>query len=168
MTIQQQIEQILAKFGADSVERLRANHIAAGQKASGRTLAAFAYNVAVNGYDVAMQVTGPEYTGALESGRKPTKAGGDGYLYTKIYWWVKEKGVFDFANDKERKSLAYAITQKIHKEGTYHYINGKTKNGATNPVSSAFDKAQIQKLLAEISFAIMPTITSEIINQYKK
>lgn len=168
MTIQQQIEQILAKFGADSVERLRANHIAAGQKASGRTLAAFAYNVAVNGYDVAMQVTGPEYTGALDKGRKPTTQSGGGVLVDRIKQWITDKGVFGALNDKEQTSLAYAISTKIHKSGTYQYRTGRTFNGATNPVSSAFDKAQIQKLVAEISFAIMPTITSEIINQYKK
>jgi len=65
-----------------------------------------------------------EYWFYVENGRKPTKASGNGELYRNIYEWVQNKREMQMkiSQSPDRiaatKSLAHAITNKIHKEGT--------------------------------------------------
>ena len=68
-----------------------------------------------DGYNVS--VTMMSYWRYVEYGRPPTSGGGNGQVYKNIYEWLSYKK--DFRNDpRKRKSLAAAISKKIHREGT--------------------------------------------------
>lgn len=164
MTIQEKIQAILTKFGQDSVEELKRRHIEAGQKATGNAINSFVYDVIVQGYDVAMKIKGAVYSDNLDNG---TPAGHMPSI-EKIKKWIDAKGVFGVLDDRKKTSLAYAIGNKIKQSGTYHYRTGRTYKGATQPISSVFEKVKMEKLISEITFAIIPVVSSEIINQYKK
>ena len=51
----------------------------------------------------------------LETGRGPTSNSQGGVLYPAILEWVKAKGI---AGPRGQESIARAITNKIHREGT--------------------------------------------------
>jgi hypothetical protein len=157
----------LKAFDTESVELLKKYHIEAGQKASGKTLAAFGSKEEIEGTTVRGLVFGAEHTGALEYGRKPTTQSGGGVLYNHIYEWVKDKG-FNYRDDRQRKSIAYAITKTIHEKGTYQFRSGTTYNGFKNPISKAFEKARIMKLQNDISEGMKPVISSEVLKQFKQ
>ena len=159
--------EVLKNFNTESVELLKKYHIEAGQKATGKTLEAFRSEQSIEGYSAISKVFGAEHVGALEYGRKPTASGGNGVVYNQIYEWVKNKGVFDYKDEAERKSLAYAITRKIHQLGTYQYRNQKTYNGFTNPISKAFQQGRLDELKKRLGSGLAPEITSEVLTQFK-
>jgi len=168
MTIQERIQTILNKFGQDSVSELKRQHVDAGQKATGNALRSFAYDVVVEGYDVALKIKGASYSEQLDKGRGPTQNSGSGQLVEAIKAWIDAKGVFGVLEEKKKTSLAWAISKTIHEKGTYQYRTGHTYNGATNPISSVFEKVRMEQLINEITFAVIPVVTSDIINQYKQ
>lgn len=66
-----------------------------------------------------------KYVRVLETGRGPTKGGGDGTgktLRESILEWIETKPVP--TTDISPKSLAFLIARKIHKEGTLLYRQG--------------------------------------------
>ncbi len=169
MLVIEKIKQVLTEFDVESIELLKKFHIEAGQKASGRTLESFVYDVAINGFDVVSTISGPGYTGALNYGRGTTKAGGSGVVLKNIKQWISDKGVFGILDEKKKTSLAYAITKTIHAKGTYQFRNsGTTQKGVTNPISKAFDTLRLERLKEQITFSILPIISSEVINEFKK
>ena len=52
-------------------------------------------------------------------GRRPTSNSGSGELYRSILQWIDDKGIEPEKGTKE--GLAYAISKKIHKQGTALY-----------------------------------------------
>jgi len=106
---------------------------------------------------------------AWETGRGPTKKGGDGALFRGIRRWlvaknIKPKGKYKDEN-KALDSAAYVISQKIHKEGTAlwnsrdsrfsgnrsmtisDFINDKNINTFIKQFSELIVKAEITPLL---------------------
>ena len=95
-------------------ERVIQNHIAAGQKASGKTIQAF--TVAVD--DNAGTLYGRKFVGTLETGRKPGRVPKN--FRAIIEQWAKDKGI---TVDKP-KSFAYFVAKKIATEGTKLFRHG--------------------------------------------
>jgi hypothetical protein len=70
-------------------------------------------------------------------GRGPTKNTGDGKLVDIIYEWLQYKKYgLAWNTEKQRKSLAWAITNKIHKKGTYIHIKSKRTNVVTDAINN--------------------------------
>lgn len=75
-------------------------------------------------YDIknnVMRVYALDYIYYLEKGRGPTKKKGEKPLREIIEQWITDKGI---VSDIPKKSLAYLIARKIHKEGTTIYQQG--------------------------------------------
>lgn len=165
---------ILQAFDKENVELLRKYNKESGQYTTGKTSAAFGSDEQIDDYSVNAKTFGPAHIGALEYGRKPSANGiQPGALNAIILEWVRNKGVLFQDNIKQSKytqqeRTANTITYFIHKKGTYMYRYGKTFNDFTNPISKAFDESRINKLREQLGLALMPTISSEVLNQFKK
>ncbi len=88
--------------------------------ASGRTVRSI--DPQVNG--TTLTIFGADHIQVVQDGRKPTVNTGNGELLRAIKAWVKFKGIPEGA--------AYAITKKIHQEGTLLF-NGMSYGGAKKP-----------------------------------
>lgn len=101
----------------DLRKRIIRNHIAAGQKASGKTIKSIHVEVGDN-YG---QLTGRKFFGTLETGRKPGKVPAN--FKDIILKWMQEKGI----NVPQPKTFAYLVARKIRIEGTALYrIGGRS------------------------------------------
>ena len=117
------------------MQRVTANHIRAGQKASGRTLQSIRKQIS----DAGGVLLGRAYFGVLETGRKPGPVPG-GFRFV-ILKWMKAKGIsaspIPYVREPSARwkpkytpqergdlSLAGAIAYRIRKEGTSLYRNG--------------------------------------------
>ena len=97
--------------------RIIQNHIAANQKASGKTIKSLLVEVDEN----AGELTGRGFMGVLETGRKAGKVP-KGFRDI-ILKWVQAKGI----NVDNPKSFAFLVARKIANEGTLlHRTGGRT------------------------------------------
>ena len=129
-TDQEIAEQFLNNIRADIITR----HISLGQKASGETISRLrTVPTSLGGI-----LFGPEHIFALERGRGPTRGGGSGKtLQQRIFDWLAfGKYGLTFGNTKERTSLSWAISKKIHKKGTDLFIRGGGSGLLTDIVTS--------------------------------
>lgn len=108
--------------------------------ASGRTAASLTYEIREN----EAFIYGAGHIFALEFGRKPTTAGGDGSLRDRIRVWIDEKGINPEGISKD--SLAYLITRKIHNEGTILHKQGG-KSGILSDVINEQATAELSEAL---------------------
>ena len=91
-------------------ELRRKNAVASGD------LVNFQWDITPDENGLKLQFFLPEYWRYIEYGRRPTKVKGDGKLQEKIQRWIEEKGITP-KDGISKKSLAYLITRKIHREG---------------------------------------------------
>ncbi len=80
---------------------------------------------------------GTPYTDALDIGRGKNKSNSGG-LRGAIYEWLglKKYGI-DYADDKERRGISYAISKKIAKEGSFKNRNVSAR---TRIIEEAIEK----------------------------
>jgi hypothetical protein len=105
-----------------------ARHVAAGQKASGRS--ADAFEVKMSG-ELWGELWGPKYAGVFETGRKAGKAPYD--FKNIIMDWAAAKGI-SFPDRKSFERWASAVAWKIRREGTAMYRTGKTEDIFDTPI----------------------------------
>lgn len=91
-------------------ELRRKNAVASGD------LINFQWDITPSENGLKLQFFLPEYWRYIEYGRRPTVNKGDGKLREKIERWIEEKGITP-KDGISKKSLAYLITRKIHREG---------------------------------------------------
>ena len=109
--------QILISELTDLQKRIRQNHVAAGQKASGRTLQSILVEVG----DDYGQLTGRKAIGTLETGRKAGKV--PAKFKDIILKWMADKGIVK----KYPKSFAFLVARKIRLEGSLlHRMGGRS------------------------------------------
>lgn len=116
-----QTKQILSEELESLRKRIIERHIAAGQKASGRTISSL--SVTVN--DDEGTLYGRKAFGVLETGRRGGKVPKG--FYKIIQQWVKDKGI-SFSSVRERNTFAYFVSRKIATEGTRLYRSGVTED----------------------------------------
>lgn len=95
-------------------QRIIDNHLKAGQKASGRTIASLRVEVDNDGGTL----FGRKAFGTLETGRKGGRVPKG--FYHIILQWVKDKKI----QVEKPKTFAYFVARKIAKEGTSLYRRG--------------------------------------------
>lgn len=95
-------------------QRIIDNHIKAGQKASGKTIASMRVEADDNGGIL----FGRKAFGTLETGRRGGRVPKG--FYQIIYQWVQDKGI----KVEKPKSFAYLVARKIAREGTSLYRQG--------------------------------------------
>ncbi len=123
--------QILASELEELKKRIIAHHLAAGQKASGRTIASLYVEVSED----SGTLYGRSPFGTLETGRKPGKVPRD--FQGIIRQWMKDKGIvappIPYKTSRPHKytpqergelSMSYLIARKIRRDGTRLFRQG--------------------------------------------
>jgi len=157
-------QQLLQKLGDSLV--LKFQQSIEQTKATGRTAASIH---AVSG-DNFVEVWGARSLGALEYGRKPTSTTtkGNPTLFEAIKEWAMAKGIV--SGDKKSMGIVYAITQKIHREGTLLY-HGTDFYGNTKPskrISGVIEQLNLDTLLREVTALKVNEYSSDVIRELKQ
>ena len=113
-----------------------------GRKASGK----LGESLKVEETQSGARLIGNAYIGALVYGRRKTTAGGDGSLFKAIYQWINDKGI-SYKDEREHKSIAYAITKNIHEKGIKIPNQYNDGNLISNSITDE-SKTELQKSLS--------------------
>ena len=122
--------EILIQELSDLKKRITKNHISAGQKASGRTIA----SLTVETGDTFGQLTGRKFFATLETGRKAGRVPGN--FQSIILKWMQDKGI----NVQKPKSFAFLVARKIAREGTLLYRTGGRADIYSNEVNLTIER----------------------------
>lgn len=133
--------------------RIIQNHIAAGQRASGKTIAVFETKM----LDNEGQLLGRKAVGTLETGRKGGKVP-KGFA-TIILKWMQAKGI----NVERPKSFAYFVAQKIAREGTALHRSG----GRTDIYSNEIPRT-IEQVVNRLGKDMVTEFENIVINKIKE
>lgn len=155
----QEISAIIQKTLEKWKDEIVGNYEKSGEKTTGKTGEEFEVKMYENGG----RLLGASYVYVLESGRGETKKGGDGSVRNRIKKWIKDKGVFNYSNEKELESLSWAISKMIHKEGTQLFREG----GRDDIYSNVLTENAIDDLLNRIAIALTIKFSSEIVEKIK-
>lgn len=143
----------LSELFEEAITEIRTRHIAAGQKASGKTAASLAYEVTDSGG----KITGRGYFATLETGRKPG-ATPKGFREI-IKKWAVDKGIqvepYEYKSDRPHKYTAQeaglnrfagAVANKIRKQGTVLFREGGRKDIYTPALDALTEKITLSLL----------------------
>ena len=134
-------------------QRIIENHLRAGQKASGRTIASLHVETDNDGGIL----FGRKAFGTLETGRRGGKVPKG--FYHIIYQWMQDKGI----QVEKPKSFAYLVARKIAREGTKLYRQG----GRDDIYSSEIPKTE-ESILSRITGLLSAEVESININSKKE
>lgn len=162
---QQSDKEILIQFFNQLKADVVANQKAKGIYASG----ASAEGLTAEANDIEVGTTGQlidtaGYFQYQEFGRGPSKnAGGSGQtLQERIYQWIADKGL-PYSDDKQRKSISYAIATKIHREGTLTFRLGKQ----TGVLSEVLTSDKIESITSVFAKKYASQVSSDVFNSFK-
>lgn len=152
MTTTQIIENFLNRKRLAIISRI--------PQASGRT----ANRLYVVADSTGGSLIGPDYIGALEDGRGPTKTStpSNPTLAEAIEEWMAYVG-FNLKRGQNRRSVAKAIARSIHENGTKLYQRG----GKSGVLSESINEKAFDSLLSELSEAQLISISTEVVNKFK-
>jgi hypothetical protein len=137
-------------------ELRRKNELGRNAVASG-DLINFQWDITPSENGLKLQFFLPEYWRYVEFGRRETVKHGDGKLQEKILRWIDEKGITP-KDGISKKSLAYLITRKIHREGF------KGRNCLQNALN---DSKALEQQFVDIVADIYAKEVSDMIVQLK-
>ncbi|MBO7226552.1 MAG: hypothetical protein J6V33_03095 [Bacteroidales bacterium] len=132
-------------------ELRRKNAVASGD------LINFQWDITPSENGLKLQFFLPEYWRYIEFGRRKTVNHGDGKLQEKILRWIDEKGITP-KDGISKKSLAFLITRKIHREGF------KGRNCLQNALN---DSKALEQQFIDIVAAIYAKEVKDMIVQLK-
>jgi hypothetical protein len=144
----------------ESKSDLIKNYDRLGLRASGQWAKDLETKTEVNKHTYKIKILGSNYTGVLETGRKPNE--NQGSLKAWVGWagstflkdWVKRKGI---------NASPYAIAWKIGREG----IKVPNQYNLGGLVSDVMTRDRIDKLINDIGLVVLGDIKSDVIKQFK-
>ena len=126
-------QSVILKYELEILKRrIIANHIAAGQKASGRTID----SLKVETDKTSGTLFGRKAIGTVETGRRGGRVP-KGFYYV-IQQWVINKGI-SFTSVRERNTFAYFVSKKIAAEGTSLFKKGGRNDIYSNELPSTIE-----------------------------
>lgn len=147
MTFENVVE-VLKEFGEAFIELYKKKMADEGHIASGQLVNNLHTHIDQSGTAISVRLDVADYYRWIEKGRGPTKNGNDGgpTLHDKIKDWITVKGITpdnprNLPTEKVLDSFAWAITKKIHKEGTSIY-----KKGGTHILADTMDELKSKYL----------------------
>lgn len=161
---QSKIDRMVTDFLELKIQEIISNIDSTGQTASGDT--ARSIEVVKVGSNEWLLV-GRAFIDSLERGRGPTGSGsgsGQSTLQEKIYDWLPfaDKYGITYDDDGERVSLSWAISKKIHKEGTKLYKEGKATGVLENVLNSKNFAIFVNTMLSYYGGVIMQRLRDGI------
>ncbi len=156
-------KDVFDKFAEYAIADISMNMKNNNAVATGKTLRSLAF---VSSDSRLMITGGKAFTGTdrlsfIESGRGQTQRSEGGKLYPAILEWVRARGI---GTPKTRESIAYAITKKIHREGTAMW----RKNKVRDIVQSTFGEDRIAQLYKELGNVLFRDLESQIVKQIRE
>jgi hypothetical protein len=156
--------KILNRYGKQSVEKMQKQ--AKPFSASGNMVKGFRYEVTAEG----LTIYGVNYLRWAETGRGATRAGakkGNPTLREAIEQWLKFKGI-PLWRDKRgrfigRRTMAFVIARKIHREGTLLYRKKKTRDIFSNIIT----EESVSKLIKQITGNYIITTNSDLLRVFQ-
>jgi hypothetical protein len=134
------IQDILDKFGDDTIQIIADNMRSNGQVATGDTIAA----LQKESTPTSLIVKGAPYIMALETGRKPRESTQNSGLASKLERWIVAKGVnIRRSVEEDARSLAWFI----NKFGTKLFREG----GRKDVITPALSQERLDKLVKDIA-----------------
>ena len=127
-----------------------------GMKASGK----FERELEVTQEGSSTKLLGVDYTGALQSGRKPTTSNGKGDLIKAIKQWIIDKGIVPKDNIS-MSSLAFLITRKIHRDGW-----NRQGYGGVDLVGQVITQQRIQNIINKLGEKLAITLVPFFVNEF--
>lgn len=155
-------ENIIESFAKKYIDDLRQRVDDSKVTASGNFKKSLTYYIS----EYELIIYGAKYAGAIEFGRKPTAGGGNGQLLKAIRSWINDKNISPREAGMSKESLAYAITKKIHKDGTRLFGPESDYYGRTKPskvIDGIKEDGRIAKLSQDLALKMLNEITSQII-----
>ena len=134
-------------------QRIIENHLRAGQKASGRTIASLHVETDNDGGIL----FGRKAFGTLETGRRGGKVPKG--FYHIIYQWMQDKGI----QVERPKSFAYLVARKIAREGTKLYRQGGRDDIYSNEIPKT-----TESVLSRITGLLGASVESINLNSKKE
>jgi hypothetical protein len=155
------ITRILDQFGESLVGEIIQNMEATGAIATGATSNSLRWTA--NG--TTLEIYGGKAFIWMETGRGPTKPGassgeGDETLREKLEKWIKARGIE--TEEKKIKSMSYALSKKIHEEGTALYRSG----GVRLIYSNVITPRRMKALGSLLSGAVSLHVKSELLKSF--
>lgn len=111
----------LTRWAEDVISGIRSNMESEGVNASGQTSASLGYELKDDGITI---YGAPYFAERTEIGRTPTKNPMNFDFTAVIAKWIDDKGLrnhFGIEDDRDLKSVAYAIVRRITTEGSAKY-----------------------------------------------
>jgi hypothetical protein len=134
------IQDILDKFGDDTIQIIADNMRSNGQVATGKTISSLGKTTTEN----SLQVFGAPYIMATETGRGPRVNNVETDFKEKLIEWIKARGIsFRGTIEAKAKSLAYLL----NRDGTKLFREG----GRKDTITPALSKERIDKLVKDIA-----------------
>lgn len=157
--------QLLLGFFDDLRQAIIKKQAEKGIRASGKSAEALRVD-----FDPATKtaslIDGSGYFRFEEYGRRPTGTGasaGTPTLQQAIYDWLEfRKYGLSYANDKERTSLSWAISKKIHAEGTLTYRLQQPTGVITEVINNEMLKPLVEALNREYAIAIKSDVVANL------
>ena len=107
---------------------------------------------------------GPDYIGALEDGRGPTKSNtrSNPTLQQAIEEWLQFAGI-PVPAGMDRRSFSYAIAHSIHAKGTRLFQAG----GNSGVLSQTITERSFNELLNDLTDIQSVRVSTEVVNRFK-
>jgi len=154
------IKEVLTAFDKRIKAEIVSGLDAKGITASGATARSLRGQIQKERYTL----FGREFFLSVDFGRGPYRGGPPSEMWATLYEWVgyKKYGI-TYGNDKERKSITWAIYNKMQRDGSFKFRN---KDKRTQVVETA-----IQKSLPTVTAALANFYTAnvrDIVTEFKK
>ena len=144
-----ELATLFTEYGNETVSKLRQSFASKGVNASGRLSRSVESVVTETQNFTSLQVSMFEYGVTSEVGRGPTKNSGPGDLLRRIRQWIDDKGLNIPTNEKE--GMAYAITKKIHREGTLQFQKTKATGKGSGAISNVVNEELIDDIISSVA-----------------
>lgn len=148
--------EVLQEWGQKLIEEYRFNLAAGDNNATHNLEKSLKYFVRKGKSEIELTLNLEDYYKFLERGRGKTINGGDGVVVKKIAEWITVKHILPRPDEKGKlptpMQLAYAIAQKIHKEG--YKEKGQPLQNAMDSVKTRFE--------TELQWAIQKDVTENV------
>jgi hypothetical protein len=156
---------LLDRFGAQTVKELKQK--ASKYSASGSMVKGFRHETTSTG----LTIYGVNYLKWAETGRGPTGAGakrGNPTLQQSILMWLTTKGIALWRDKKGRfigrKTMAFLISRKIHREGSLLY----RKKGFRDIYTSILTERRVRDLVRSVQGEFTFSTSSDLIQLFNK
>lgn len=161
--LEQELNALLNKEGANIIAEIRSLIISTGANASGKTSNSLNSKILVTKNKINFTINGGGAFTWIETGRGPSKKGSKkGKLKGIIRQWIDDKGITP-DNGMSKDTLAFLITRAIHQRGTLLNLLGEIREIQ----SAVLTENRINNVVELVKIEIQKDVADKIANTFK-